>query len=227
MGRPVRTLAPQWPYAETYYAGIYIAVDGLDGSGRTTLANEIHRQLQSHGYPSVVTGPFPSKKSQSQNTLNKHDRRVGPASRHLLYASFFAIVTQQMILPQLRAGYIVISDRSWISLHARAVAQGLSDSWVDTTMGFALQPDLVIEPAATPLAAARRKLSGADALDPLESVDMPEHLAGFLAFQERINSLLQPRRLQMPWRTVQNISDFQEVAELVHVIESESEGFPS
>ncbi|MCY0907903.1 MAG: hypothetical protein C7B44_06590 [Sulfobacillus thermosulfidooxidans] len=227
MGRPVRTVAPQWPYVDTYYPGLYVGVDGLDGSGRTTLANELHRQLQSHGYPSVVTGPFPSKKSQTQNTLNKHDRRVGDTSRHLLYASFLAIVMHEVILPHLRAGYIVISDRSWISLYARATAQGLDKNWVTTSLGFALQPDLVIEPAATPLTAARRKLAGAEALDPLESVGGRSQLSGFIAFQEQIQTLLAPLRQQLPWHVVEDIKNLDQMARIIHRIEAESEGLPS
>jgi thymidylate kinase len=85
----------------------------------------------------MVTGPFPSKKSQTQNSLMKHDRRLDATSRHLLYSSFFAIVSEQVILPFLNAGYIVISDRSWISLYARAAAHGLDDDWCRGTLGFA------------------------------------------------------------------------------------------
>ncbi len=228
MGRPIRSLTPNWPYAQTHYSGLYVAVDGLDASGRSTLAATMHSALQSHGYPSMVTGPFPSKKSQAHNTLIKHDRRLDATSRHLLYSSYFAIVSEQVILPFLNSGYIVISDRSWISLYARAVAQGIDQTWARNTLGFALLPDLVIEPYSTPLLSARRKLSKSEALDPVESVESADRLEGFLEFQTRLDHVLQSMRQESFWSVVpSSLDDATAVADLVRRMEAESEELPS
>ncbi|WP_028963062.1 dTMP kinase [Sulfobacillus thermosulfidooxidans] len=202
MSTPVHTLEPSWPHHKSYYDGLYIGIDGLDGSGRSTLALSLQTLLQSEGYPAVVVTPFPNLKMQKFIAEVKHDRRLEMKSRHLLYASLFAIVTEHMILPHLTAGYVVLSDRSWISLYARAVAQGLNDQWVRTTLGFALIPDIVLEPQADPLSAARRKLMVTDALDPLESVSDRERLDGFIAFQRRVRDILDHVKAMVPWHTL-------------------------
>ncbi len=202
MSKPVHSVHPTWSHILPYYDGLYVGIDGLDGSGRSTLAMSLKNQLQSEGYPTVVVTPFPNVRTHQFITQMKHDRRLGTKSRHLLYASLFAITMQKTILPHLSAGYVVLSDRSWISLYARAVAQGLDAAWVRTTLGFALVPDMVIEPQSDPLSAARRELAASDSLDLLESLPNHKSFEGFIEFQAQIRDILQTLKSEQAWHVV-------------------------
>ncbi len=224
MSKFVHSLQPTWSHDRPYYDGLYVGIDGLDGSGRSTLALSLKNWLQSEGYPTVVVTPFPNTRTHQFITQVKHDRRLGTKSRHLLYASLFSITTQHTILPHLSAGYVVLSDRSWISLYARAVAQGLDSAWVRTTLGFALVPDMVIEPQADPVSAARRELSASDALDPLESLPNRHNFDGFVEFQAQIRDILQELKKQENWHLVNLQPDSTlELDRIVHQIISQLE----
>ncbi len=222
MPTPVRTLQA-WSYLQSYYDGLYVGIDGLEGSGRSTVAASLQNKLQSAGYPAKIISPFPNTKTHKYISEIKHDRRLGIKSRHLLYASLFAIVTEHIILPHLAAGYIILSDRSWLSLYARAVAQGLDEQWVRTSLGFALMPDIIIEPQSDPITALRRKLIMSEALDPLESGSDNETLEGFIDFQSRMGQILHDIKPKTSWHVI-NIANPDALNHLVSTIIGQMEG---
>ncbi len=225
MPKPVHTVQPEWSRVPPYYDGLYVGIDGLDGSGRTTLALALKTRLQSEGYPTVVVTPFPNTRTHQFITQVKHDRRLHAKSRHLLYASLFAMTTQHVILPHLTAGYVVLSDRSWLSLYARAVAQGLDTAWVRTTLGFALVPDMIIEPQSDPLSVSRRKLTVSDSLDTLESAPNRNSFEGFVEFQTQIHDILEGLKGEADWHLLNlQPAPSLEIDRIAHHIISQLEG---
>ncbi len=71
------------------------------------------------------------------NTLTKH-------TFSLLYATDFADRLENTVLPALKAGFIVLSDRYVYTAFARHVARGGELEWVRNVYGFALEPDIVL-----------------------------------------------------------------------------------
>jgi dTMP kinase len=62
----------------------------------------------------------------------------------LFYATDFADRLENQILPALRAGYYVLSDRYFYSICARDIVRGADPKWLEGVYGFALVPDLVL-----------------------------------------------------------------------------------
>ena len=59
----------------------------------------------------------------------------------LFYATDFADRLENEMIPALRAGFVVLTDRYIYSLMARAVVRGAEPSWMKGVYSFALQPN--------------------------------------------------------------------------------------
>jgi dTMP kinase len=62
----------------------------------------------------------------------------------VFYATDFADRLESEIIPALRAGFIVLTDRYIYSLMARAIVRGADADWIKRVYEFALKPDIVI-----------------------------------------------------------------------------------
>lgn len=62
----------------------------------------------------------------------------------LFYATDFADRLENHIIPALRAGYYVLSDRYMYSIFARDIVRGADPNWLKRVYGFALVPNLVL-----------------------------------------------------------------------------------
>ncbi len=74
--------------------------------------------------------------AKSSNTLNK-------LTFVLLYATDFADRLEKEIIPALKAGFIVLSDRYIYTAMARAGVRGVDRTWIRSLYGFAIAPHLV------------------------------------------------------------------------------------
>ena len=74
--------------------------------------------------------------AKSSNTLNK-------LTFVLLYATDFADRLEKEIIPALKAGFIVLSDRYIFTAMARAGVRGVDRTWIRNLYGFAIAPHLV------------------------------------------------------------------------------------
>src|SRR5205823_12269823 len=72
----------------------------------------------------------------SSNTLNK-------LTFVLLYATDFADRLEKEIIPALKAGFVVLSDRYIFTALARAGVRSIDRAWLRTLYGFAIAPHLV------------------------------------------------------------------------------------
>jgi dTMP kinase len=61
----------------------------------------------------------------------------------LFYATDFADRLENEIIPALRAGFVVLTDRYIYSLMARAIVRGADPEWMREVYGFALKPDAI------------------------------------------------------------------------------------
>jgi dTMP kinase len=61
----------------------------------------------------------------------------------LFYATDFADRLEHEIVPALRAGFVVLTDRYIYSLMARAIVRGADARWIRNAYGFALKPDAI------------------------------------------------------------------------------------
>jgi dTMP kinase len=73
----------------------------------------------------------------------KRGHTLGRLTMQLFYATDFADRLENEMLPALRAGFIVFTDRYIYSAIARAVMRGADPSWMRSIYGIALVPDAI------------------------------------------------------------------------------------
>jgi dTMP kinase len=73
----------------------------------------------------------------------KREHMLGRKTMSLFYAADFADQLENKIIPALRSGYIVLSDRYIYTLMARAAVRGINRWWSHHLFGFAIVPDLI------------------------------------------------------------------------------------
>jgi len=123
--------------------GKLIVVEGTDGVGRSTQVTLLRQWLEQRGHAVMDTGLTRSalagkglKRAKEGNTLNL-------ITHTLFYATDFADRLESQILPALRAGFIVLTDRYIYSQIARAVVRGADEQWVREVFDIALVPSVV------------------------------------------------------------------------------------
>ena len=87
----------------------------------------------------------------------------------LFYATDFADQVENVILPALKAGFIVLADRYIYTLMARDMVRGMDEGWLKNLYGIALVPDAVFYLQTTPEVLVQRNLSKTQTLDYWES----------------------------------------------------------
>lgn len=121
-----------------------ICVEGIDGSGKSTQLAILRDWLQSKGLDVIFT-EWNSSELISQTTKKaKKKNLLSPRTFSLLHAVDFADRLEQIIIPALKAGFIVLADRYVYTAFARDVARGVDKNWVRNMYGFAVKPDLTL-----------------------------------------------------------------------------------
>jgi len=125
------------------YPGKLIAVEGTDGVGRSTQIQLLREWLEIKGYGVVETGWTRSELMQPTIELAKSSNTLNKLTFVLLYATDFADRLEKEIIPALKAGFVVLSDRYIFSALARAGVRGVDRAWLRSLYGFAIAPHLV------------------------------------------------------------------------------------
>src|SRR2546421_2936206 len=125
------------------YPGKLIAIEGTDGVGRSTQIQLLREWLEIKGYGVVETGWTRSPLMQPTIELAKSSNTLNKLTFVLLYATDFADRLEKEIIPALKAGFVVLSDRYIFTALARAGVRGIDRAWLRTLYGFAIAPHLV------------------------------------------------------------------------------------
>jgi dTMP kinase len=123
--------------------GRLIVLEGTDGVGRSTHIGLLKQWLENHGHAVLDTGMTRSALAGKRLKQAKEGHTLGGITMSLFYATDFADRLEQEIIPALRAGFIVLTDRYIYSLMARAIVRGSDPDWLSEVYGFALRPDAV------------------------------------------------------------------------------------
>jgi dTMP kinase len=125
------------------YPGKLIAIEGTDGVGRTTQIQLLREWLEVKGYGVVETGWVRSPLMQPTIELAKSSNTLNKLTFVLLYATDFADRLEKEIIPALKAGFVVLSDRYIFTALARAGVRGVDRQWLRNLYGFAIAPHMV------------------------------------------------------------------------------------
>jgi dTMP kinase len=124
--------------------GKLIVLEGTDGVGRSSQIALLRRWLEDEGYAVSDTGLRRSALMQPGLDAAKQGHTLGPLTMSLFYATDFADRLENQIIPALKAGFVVLSDRYFYSVVARDLVRGADPSWSRNVYGFALKPDLIL-----------------------------------------------------------------------------------
>ena len=122
--------------------GKLIVIEGTDGVGRSTQMRLLKEWLE-------TTGRCPRYQDVRSILAGKGLREakegttLGRVTMALFYATDFADRLENEVIPALRAGFVVLTDRYIYSLVARAIVRGIDPDWIRDVYGFALKPDTV------------------------------------------------------------------------------------
>jgi dTMP kinase len=137
-----RTALPGLDYSELQ--GKLIVIEGPDAVGRSTQVRRLKPWLEEFGHAVLDTGMARSALAGKGIQEAKQGNTLGPITMTLYYATDFADRLENEIIPALRAGFVVLTDRYIFSIMARAIARGENRTWIERTAGFALVPHAVL-----------------------------------------------------------------------------------
>ena len=128
--------------ASVEVTGKLIAVEGLDGSGKSTQIALLLRWLKLESHKVFFTEWNSSTIVKKATRKGKKKRLLTPSTFSLIHCVDFADRYERQILPLLKAGYIVLADRYIYTAFARDVVRGCDREWVHKLYSFARPPDI-------------------------------------------------------------------------------------
>jgi dTMP kinase len=126
--------------------GLFIVLEGIDGSGKDTHLKFLAKELRELGYVVVETAE-PSRDRVGtflKRYAKRNEERLPAESEALLYASDRFDHVKNVITPALLRDQIVISARYYYSSVAYQGAVGVDLDWIKEMNRFALKPDLAV-----------------------------------------------------------------------------------
>ena len=124
------------------YPGKLIAVEGLDGSGKSTQIYLLKRWLELQNMKVSFTEWNSSTIVKDATKRGKKDQLLTPTTFCLIHCTDFAHRYERYIVPLLRQGYIVLADRYIFTALARDAVRGCDRAWIRNLYDFAVLPDI-------------------------------------------------------------------------------------
>jgi dTMP kinase len=123
--------------------GKLIVVEGADAVGRSTQVSALKAWLEQEGHAVLDTGMARSALAGKGIQHAKEGNTLGPLTMTLYYVTDFADRLENEIIPALRAGFVVLTDRYIFSIMARAIARREDPAWIRNVTGFGLVPHAI------------------------------------------------------------------------------------
>lgn len=178
--------------------GKLIVVEGADGSGRSTQIARLVEWLEGCGHATVQVGLKRSTLVSEELNQAQQGNILSRITLSLFYATDFADQLENIILPALKSGFMVLADRYIYTLMVRDMVRGMDEHWLKNLYGIALVPDAVFYLNVSPTELIQRSFAKNLALDYWESgMDLGlsrDMFDSFLKYQALVEK--QFRRLQ-------------------------------
>jgi dTMP kinase len=211
--------------------GRLIAVEGLDGSGKSTQIYLLKRWLELRGLKVFFTEWNSSVIVKKATSKGKKRQLLTPTTFSLIHCTDFADRYERQILPLLKAGYLVLCDRYIYTAFARDAVRGCSRTWLRNLYGYARKPDLTfffntpLPVALGRILAGRPQLKYHEAgLDLGFSTDPQE---SFRLFQERIYQEYLEMKDEFGFIAIDGAGTIEEQQETVRKIVEHATDLPS
>lgn len=150
-------------------AGKLIVVEGADGSGRSTQIARLRDWLEGCGHATVQVGLKRSTLVSEELDKAQTGNILSHTTLSLFYATDFADQLENIILPALKSGFMVLADRYIYTLMARDLVRGMDEAWLKNVYSIAVVPDAVFYLNVSPEQLVQRNFAKNHALDFWES----------------------------------------------------------
>ncbi|ARM75626.1 dTMP kinase [Acidianus manzaensis] len=169
--------------------GLLIAFEGIDGSGKSSQAKllkdwiEMRKDVYLTEWNSSEWIHDIIKEAKKKNLLT-------PLTFSLIHATDFSDRYEKYILPMIKSGFVVISDRYIYTAYARDSVRGVNIDWVKKLYSFAIKPDFTFYIRVSPEIALERIKKSKRGIKPQEAgYDIFPNLTpeeGFLKYQSLV-----------------------------------------
>ena len=139
--------------------GFFLALEGIDGSGKTTVASYLKKVFENKNKKVLVTQEPTKEKVGSIIRRYLEEASIkdrDPVFEALAFATDRRWHINKEIIPSLNKGYLVISDRYFYSSFAYQTVNGLDLNWLCEINKYAIKPDLAIFLDVNPRIATKR-----------------------------------------------------------------------
>lgn len=152
--------------------GFFVAFEGPDGCGKSTISNLVYEKLREEGYSVIKSrepGGTPISEKIRNIILDNENVAMHPRTEALLYAAGRAQHVEEKIKPALKEGKVVLVERYILSsLIYQGIGRGLGAYEVFRVNQFAtqnLEPDLTIILNPNKVTVSRKEKEGLDRLE--------------------------------------------------------------
>lgn len=171
---------------------MFISFEGIDGAGKSTQVKQLKKYLTDKGREVLTLrepgGTVVAEKIRDLLLESKHD--ITPIGELLLFSASRAELTQNVILPALKQGNVVIVDRFYDSTTAyQGYGRGLDLQMlqqVNNVATFSLKPDITFFLDISPEDALIRKFSEKSLPLAFEESELDRMENSGLAFYQRV-----------------------------------------
>jgi dTMP kinase len=150
-------------------SGKLIVVEGADGSGRSSQIASLVEWLEGRGHATTQVGLKRSTLVREELEQAQNGNILSHTTMSLFYATDFADQLENVIIPSLRAGFMVLADRYIYTLMARDLVRGADEEWLKNLYSIALVPDAVFYLKVSPDVLVQRNFAKKHTLDYWES----------------------------------------------------------
>lgn len=144
----------------------FLAFEGIDGSGKSTLIQRLYKELKSQAIPAVITrepGGTPLSEELREILIRVEGDTPTPRTESLLYQAARAQHVDRVIRPAVESGQWVLCDRFTASTLAfQSGGRGVSESeihWLNQYSTGGLLPDLNILLDLSPEMGRQRRMN--------------------------------------------------------------------
>ena len=140
------------------FKGILIAIEGLDGAGKTSVARELHKLLLNCGFRSVYT--YEPYSNAIREIFELRTLKLTPEVEALLMVADRYSHYAEVVKPELDMGSVVVLDRYMYSTLAYQGSLGVDLEWLESLHRYLPKPDICIYLDVDPELGLKRKAGG-------------------------------------------------------------------
>lgn len=201
------------------YSGTLISFEGMEGAGKTTQCEILEKKLQDKGLKTLVVrepGGVPIAEEIRDVVLSPRNKGIALTTEVLLFQAARAQLYDELVLPALKQGKVVLMDRTRdSSLIYQGIVRGIGEEWIEKLNDYSTQnttPDMTFL-LDLPAEVGYDRRVKAEALDRIEQEGLAMQKDVVAAYRKVAKEDTEGR-----WQTVDGEQSIDEVAEQVWVM---------